>query len=182
MQVYKMRVYKMLNVQNVIIWKVSARKVSDVSWAIISHCLPMLKFLHSHFVLNVCGLWHISWGLYTIISSYLTQVTLYGCGWVMHHGAIISRHHQHTVTLGNQGIYCFQEMVWLFNFPGKPLKLFPSNFTRLTFVYGKFFCWPCWCSWMKITLPLKHQRSYLVPTQGRRPLIQSLQNLVALSP
>ena len=30
-------------------------------------------------------------------------------------------------------------MDWLFNFPWKPLKLFPSNFTWLTYVHGKIF-------------------------------------------
>ena len=48
-------------------------------------------------------------------------------------------------------------MGWLFNFPGKLLKLFPSNFIWLIYGLGKVIWWP----WVKV-MPPKRSRIDLV--------------------
>ena len=70
----------------------------------------------------------------------------------------------------------------LFNFLGKPLKLISSNHTWLTYGYGKFFWHPSRWPWVKVTKLPKRDVIYLVHTIKWEALIQSLQNLVGISP
>ena len=98
------------------------------------------------------------------------------------------------VTLGNRGTYCFWSvsaaaavsaaavLPTLFNFLGKPLKLVSSNHTWLTYGYWKNFWHPSRWPWVKVTKLPKRDAIYLVPTLKWEQLIQSLQNLVGISP
>ena len=70
----------------------------------------------------------------------------------------------------------------LSNFPGKPLKLISSDHTWLTYGCGKIFLHPSRWPLVKITKLPKRDAIYLVPTIKWEPLIQSLQNLVGISP
>ena len=70
----------------------------------------------------------------------------------------------------------------LFNFPGKPLRLISSNHTWLTYGCGKIFWHPSRWPRVKVTKLPKRDVIYLVPTIKSEPLIQSLQNLVGISP
>ena len=70
----------------------------------------------------------------------------------------------------------------LFNFPGKPLQLISSNHTWLTYGCGKFFWHPSQWPWVKVTKLPKQDTIYLAPMIKWEPLIQSLQNLVGISP
>ena len=70
----------------------------------------------------------------------------------------------------------------LFNFSEKLLKLISSNHTQLTYGCGNIFWhlsrWP----WVKVTKLPKRDAIYHVPTIKWEPLIQSIQNLVGISP
>ena len=97
---------------------------------------------------------------------------------------------------GNWGTYCFWSvsaagaaavyaaavLPTLFNFPGKPVKLISSNHTGLTYRCGKIFLPPSRWPWVKVTKLLKQDVNYLVLTIKKEPLIQSLLNLVGISP
>ena len=70
----------------------------------------------------------------------------------------------------------------LFNFPGKPLKLISSNHTWLTYGCGKMFWHPSRWPWVKVTKLPKRDTIYLVPTIKWEQLVQSLQNILGISP
>ena len=101
------------------------------------------------------------------------------------------------VTPGNLGIYCFRSvsaaaatavsttaavLQALFNFPGKPLKLISSNHTCMTYGCGKKNWHPSRWPWVKVTKLSKRDPIYLIIMIKWEPLVQSLQNLIGISP
>ena len=69
-----------------------------------------------------------------------------------------------------------------FNFPGKPLKLISSNHTWLTYGCGNIVWHPSRWPWVKVIKLPKRDAIYLVPRIKWEPFIQSLQNLVGITP